>query len=157
MKNLKNSESGLLLIILTLGLIWVRSSWGKFSSGNFVDSLGGILTKSAEHNNYLWYKSFLQNMVIPNSVIFAQMVLWGEFLVAVAIFFSSIYLLNKQKKFAFIILISGLLGGLFLNLNFWFAFAWSSPAADSLNLLMGAIEIVGTVIFYQRVKTKPKA
>lgn len=156
MKNLK-SESGLLLITLTLGLIWARSSWGKFSSGNFVDSLAAILTKSAEHNNYLWYKSFLQNTAIPNSVIFAQMVLWGEFLVAAAIFFSSIYLLKRQNKIMYSILILGLLGGLFLNLNFWLAFAWSGPAADNLNLLMGAIEIVGAVIFYQRVKIKPKA
>lgn len=157
MKNLKNSESGFLLITLVVGLVWARSNWEKFSGGKFVDSLGAILTKSAEHNPNLWYKSFLQDIAIPNSVIFAQMVLWGEFLVAAAILFSSIYLLRKQNRFVYIILISGLSGGFFLNLNFWLAFAWTGAAADNLNLLMGAIELLGAVIFYQRVKIKPAA
>ncbi len=156
MKNLKNSESGLLLIILVVGLTWARSSWGKFESGKFVNSLGAILIKSAEHNPYSWYKSFLQDIAIPNSVIFAQMVLWGELLVAITIIFSSIYLLKKQKKLVYIILISGLLGGLLLNLNFWLAFAFTSPSTDNLNLLMGAIELVGAVIFFQ-AKIKPQA
>lgn len=156
MKNLKNSEFGFLLINLTLGLVWARSSWGKFTGGKFVDSLGITLTKAAEHNPYYWYKSFLQNFAIPNSVIFGQMVLWGEFLVAVTIIFSSVYLLKKQNKFAYFILILGLIGGFFLNLNFWLAFAWTSPATDSLNLLMGAIELIGVVIFYQ-AKMKPAA
>lgn len=156
MKNLKNSEQGFLLITLSIGLVWARSNYEKFIGGRFVDSLGTILTKAAEHNPYSWYKGFLQNTAIPNSIIFAQMVLWGEFLVAVAILFSSIYLLRKQNRFVYIILILGLLGGFFLNLNFWMAFAWTSPAADNLNLLMGVIELVGAVIFF-RTEMKPIA
>ncbi len=156
MKNLKNSEQGILLITLSIGLVWARSNYEKFIGGKFAGSLGTTLTKAAEHNPYIWYKSFLQNFVIPNSVIFGQMVLWGEFLVAVAIIFSSVYLLKKQNNFVCIILISGLLGGFFLNLNFWLAFAWTSPSTDNLNLLMGIIETVGAVIFF-REKMKPVA
>ncbi len=156
MKNLKNNELGFLLITLAIGFVWARSNYEKFMGGKFVDSLGAILTKAAEYNPYPWYKSFLQNIAIPNSVIFAQMVLWGEFLVAAAIIFSSIYLLKKQNKFVYIILILGLSGGFFLNLNFWIAFAWTSPAADNLNLLMAAIELIGIIIFY-RGKMKPTA
>lgn len=156
MKNLKNSEYGFLLITLAVGLIWARSNYEKFIGGKFVDSLGVTLTKAVERNPYSWYKGFLQNIAIPNSVIFGQMVLWGEFLVAVAILFSSAYLLKKQNRFAYIILILGLSGGFFLNLNFWLAFAWTSPSTDNLNLLMGVIELVGVVIFF-RGKMKPTA
>lgn len=156
MKNLKNSEQGFLLITLSIGLVWARSNWEKLIGGKFVDSLGVILTKAAEHNPYSWYKSFLQNTAIPNSIIFAQMVLWGEFLVAAAIIFSSVYLLKKKNRFACIILILGLSGGFFLNLNFWLAFAWTSPSSDNLNLLMAAIELIGVIIFY-RGKMKPTA
>ncbi len=157
MKNLKNSEQGFLLIILSIGLLWARSNYEKFIGGKFVDSLGTTLTKAAEHNPYSWYKSFLQIVAIPNSVIFGQMVLWGEFLVAVAIIFPSIYLLRKQNRFVYTILILGLIGGFFLNLNFWLGFGWTSPSTDNLNLLMGAIELTGAVIFYRRAKMKPIA
>lgn len=154
MKNLKNSEQGFLLITLSIGLVWARSNYEKFIGGKFVDSLSGILTKAADHNPYPWYKSFLQNTAIPNSIIFGQMVLWGEFLVAVTILFSSVYLLKKQNNFVYIILILGLSGGFFLNLNFWLSFGWMSLSTDNLNLLMGAIELIGAVIFY-RAKMKP--
>lgn len=134
----------LLLIILTIGLIWSKSSLGKISSGNFADNLDKTLVKSAQNNPYPFYKDFLQSVVIPNSYLFGQMIVWGEALVALAITLSSVYLLKRpQEKLAKLVLIAGLLGGIFLNVNFWLGFSSTNPAVDSLNLLMMAVELIG--------------
>lgn len=143
----------LLLIFLSLGLLWLKSSLGKFSSGTFVSGLGGTLSKVADKNPYPWFKEFLNNIAIPNSQIFGTLVLWGEFLSALAIILGSIILLKKDSnKFARFILIAGLAGGLFLNITFWLGFGYTSPSTDSLNLLMGVIEVVGLVALTKGIK-----
>lgn len=153
MKKLKNNltmqESflkSLLAIYFILGLTWARSSLEKLSGDKFVDSLGVILTKVAKDNPYIYYRQFLESVAIPNSVMFATLTMYGEFLVAVAILISTFVLFaDPAKKLFYITLILGLFGGIFLNINFWLAFSYNSVAADSLNLLMLFIEIVGVV------------
>lgn len=138
----------LILIFLALGLLWLKSSLAKFSSGNFVSGLGTTLSKAADKNPYPWYKQFLNSVAIPNSQVFGTLVLWGEFLSAAAIILGSLILLKKgSNKFARWILIAGLAGGLFLNITFWLAFGYTSPSTDSLNLLMGVIEVIGILAF----------
>ena len=135
----------LLLIILAVGLIWARSSYGKLSGGNFVSSLATVLIKNSQSNPYPFYKQFLTTVAIPNSVVFGNLTMWGEFLVAVSLVGGSLYLLlfkDANEKLARICLISGLIGGIFLNINFWFAFSWTSAASDSLNLLMILIQAI---------------
>lgn len=124
------------LILLANGLIWLRSSYGKFASGNFVQGLGGTLERFASKNPYSWYKDFLQNVAIPNSQTIGMVVLWGEAFVALAIVGGAVF---KMKR----VLILGLLGGAVLNVLFWLAAGWTSPSTDSLNLLMLVIELVG--------------
>lgn len=135
----------LLYIILALGLVWAKASLGKFSSGNFVPELGQTLLKVQPKNPYPFFKEFLANFAIPNYQIFGTMVLYGEALVAISLILGSSLLLFKKNvnKMVIFLLIIGLLGGLFLNINFWLGFGWTSPAADSLNLLMGVIEAIG--------------
>lgn len=139
---------GFLVIFLLIGLVWLRSSLEKISSGHFVNSLGAILLKAADRNPYSWYKSFLTSIAIPNSQVFGLLTMWGEFLTATAITFGSLYLLfSKIKhKVSYILLLSGLIGGMFLNVTFWLGFGYTSPSTDSLNLLMFFIELNGTVV-----------
>lgn len=138
----------LLLILLSIGLLWAKSSYGKFTSGTFVSGLGGTLSKIVDKNPYPWFKQFLNSIAIPNSQLFGTLVLWGELLSAVAIILGSLILLKKDSnKFARLILIAGLAGGLFLNITFWLAFGYTSPSTDSLNLLMGVIEVIGILAF----------
>ena len=134
-----------LIILLSIGLLWLRSSYGKFTSGTFVNSLGGILTKAADKNPYPLFKQFLTSVAIPNSQVFGLLVLWGELLSAVAITAGVILLLIKSrlKRFASLVLLSGLASGLLLNIVFWLGFGYTSPSTESLNLLMGVIEIIG--------------
>lgn len=141
----------LFFIFLVIGSVWARSGYGKLNSGNFAENLGLMLTKNAQSNPFPLYKDFLHAIAIPNSVIFGQLTMWGELLTALAIVGSVLYLLrtDSPQKFAYWILGAGLTVGLFLNLNFWFAFSWTSPANDSLNLLMGLIELIGIITVFR--------
>jgi|SRR3989338_7257238 len=143
----------LLFIFLALGLLWLRSSLAKFASGNFVSGLGTTLSKVVDKNPYPWYKQFLNTVAIPNSQIFGSLVLWGELLTALAIIFGSVmFFTSKAGKFASLVLMAGLAGGFFLNIIFWLGFGYTSPSTDSLNLLMGVIEIVGLVVLTKGIK-----
>lgn len=138
----------LLVIILSVGLILLRSSFDKFAGGTFVNSLGAILTKSAEKNPYPFFKDILTLVAIPNSQVFGLLVLWGEFLSGVVITLGAIILLLKPQVNRLVkqMLVAGLAGGLFLNVNFWLGFGYTSPSADNLNLLMIVLEAVGLVV-----------
>lgn len=143
----------LLIIFLAMGILWAKSSYGKFTGGTFVSSLGGTLTKTADKNPYPWFKQFLTTVVIPNSKVFGSLVLWGEFLSAVAIIIGALLLLinPKASRQANIILIAGLAGGLFLNIIFWLGFGYTSPSTDSLNLLMAVVEIIGITFLLKQI------
>lgn len=135
----------LLLVLLSVGLLWLKSSLGKLTSGNFVSNLGGTLTKTADKNPYPFFKQFLLSVAIPNSQIFGSLVMWGEFLSAVAITLGALMLLvnPKANKLVSLLLIAGLAGGAFLNIIFWLGFGYSNASTDSLNLFMAVVEIIG--------------
>lgn len=137
----------LLVILLVIGLLWLKSSYGKITGGTFVTSLGATLTKVADKNPNLWFKQFLISTAIPNSQLFGLLVLWGELLCGIAITLGSILLLfqSKPNRMVGLMLGAGLVAGFLLNINFWLGFGYSNPSTDSLNLLMAAIEVIGLV------------
>lgn len=147
----------LLLILLADGLIWLRSSIGKFPPEKFIGGLGGTLQRFASNNPYPWYKDFLQNFAIPNSQTFGFLTFYGELLVALSITLASAYLLFKKQvnKIVLIILGLGLFGGMFLNTIFWLASGWMSPSTDSLNLLMFGIQLIALVVVFKESKRVP--
>lgn len=151
MPNPKNNVSNklplyFLLILLAIGLIWLKSSYGKLTGGVFVDTLGKTLTMFASKNPYPWYKSFLTNVAIPSSATFGLLTMWGELLTAVSITASSVLLIaTGGSKLIKIILLLGLLAGAYLNAIFWLASAWTSPSTDSLNLLMLTLEAIAAI------------
>lgn len=134
-----------LLMLLSVGFIWLRSSVGKFTGGTFVDTLAGTLGKFASNNPYAWYKNYLQIVAIPNAKTIGMVIMWSEFLAAISITGAILYLLfgSEKNKIAQIILLIGLIGGMILNANFWLAAGWMSPSTESVNLLMFLIQGVG--------------
>ena len=142
----------LLIILLSVGLLWLRSSFGKFTGGTFVNSLGATLTKTAEKNPYPWFKDFLTSVAIPNAQVFGLLVLWGEILSAVAITVGAIMLLmnSHPNKFVSLVLVAGLAGGALLNIVFWLGFGYTSPSTESLNLLMAVVQIIGIFFVMQQ-------
>lgn len=140
--------NGFLSIILTIGGIWLRSSSAKLSGGVFVNTLEQTLIKFASNNPYLWYKQFLQSTAIPNAKLLALLIMWGELLVALSVTCAAILLFFKPgNKTIEIILLGGLIGGLILNTNFYFAAGWTSPSTESVNLLMAIIEVIAIVAY----------
>lgn len=138
---------GFIIIMLILGLIWARSSYAKITGGVFAQSLGGVLTKTAPANPYPFYKNFLLSVAIPNAEMFGNLTVWGEFLVAVSILGGGYLLLKHPTNKLFRkVLIAGLIGGAFLNLNFWLAFSSTSLSTDNLNLLMLTTEAIGAFV-----------
>lgn len=137
----------LLLILLSIGLLWLRSSYGKLTGGTFVQALGETLSKVAPKNPYPWFKDFLTSVAVPNSQVLGSLVLWGELLSAVAITVGASMLLIKPKasKLVSLVLVLGLAGGVFLNIIFWLGFGYTSPSTDSLNLLMAIVQIIGII------------
>lgn len=144
----------MLIVILANGFIWARSSYGKFTLGNFVENLGGTLTKFASNNPYPWIKDFLQNTAATNSQLFGNLTLWGESLVTVAIVIPGLYFLvaNKYNKLLRLLLVAGLLGGMFFNIVFYFAAGWVSPSTESLNLLMFMTQLIGLVAVARTIR-----
>lgn len=124
-----------------LGYEWFMAGWGKIHNPAWVgDSAGtalqgfikGAVAKSVcaptapvcHVDVQAWYATFLQNMVLPNSVLWSFMVSWGEVVVGVA-------------------LILGLFVGLaaffgaFMNLNFLLAGTVSvNPIMFTLGLFL---------------------
>jgi len=135
----------LLWILLSVGLLWSKSSYGKLTGGTFVSGLDQTLSKVVDKNPYPFFKQFLTDVAIPNSVLFGNLTLWGEVLAAISITLGAILLLFKPSvnKLVYLAVIGGLAGGLVLNVVFWFGFGWTSPSTDSLNLLMAVVEIIG--------------
>lgn len=142
----------LLWVLLSLGLLWSRSSYGKLTGGTFVSSLGQTLSKVTDKNPYPFFKQFLTDVAIPNSVLFGNLTLWGEVLVAISITVGAILLLFNPSvnKLVYLAVIGGLVGGLLLNVVFWFGFGYTSPSTDSVNLLMAAIEVIGIVVLLKQ-------
>jgi len=136
-----------LLIYLSIGFVWARSFYEKLMSGKFVDTIGFALVKFASKNPYPFYKAYLEKVVIPNAKAYGYVTLWGEFLTATAILGGVLYFFIKpgENKLIEIILLAGLVGGIFLNGNFWFASGWMSPAGDNLNILMFVLELIGSI------------
>lgn len=137
------------LVLLVIGLDWLRSSVGKITGGKFVATLASTLNKFTSNNPNTWYTDFLKGTVIPNSNFFGNLVMWGEFLSAVSIILGSLYFLlnKKENRIVEYIFFIGLIGGILLNFNFYFASGWMSPSTESLNLLMFVIQLIGVVVF----------
>lgn len=145
-----------LLVLLAVGLLWLRSSYGKLTGGTFVQNLGETLTKVAPKNPYPWFKEFLTSVAIPNSPIFGTLVLTGEFLSAVLITAGALGLLINPRPHKLLVkaLTVGLLIGVFLNIIFWLGFGYTSPSTESLNLLMAVIEVIGIAVLVSSFSQK---
>lgn len=152
----KNFFYGFMLILLVHGLIWLRSSYSKLYGGKFVDELEKTLVFFASKNPYPLVKDFLQDIAIPNSKLFGNLTMWGEFLSALAIISGTSYLLIRKTpdKKGVIVLIAGLLGGAFLNAVFWFSSGWMSPSTETVNLIMFTTQLIGAVVLIKSLSLK---
>ena len=82
-----------------------------------------LVTKQAAENPILWYKTFLEQTVLPNSALFAQLTAWGEVLVGLSLTTGCLAGL-------------GALGGLWLSINYGLASMHMSAASKGFHYML---------------------
>lgn len=142
-------SKGFLSVLLVPGFIFFKAGLDKIIAGKFPSILGAVLTQFASRNPNSWYKDFLTTTAIPNASTFGQLVMWGEFLAGAAILVGCFFLLLRPpKQSALVLLFAGLIGGVFLNLNFWLGGGWTSKTKELLNLVMIGIQGIGAIVVF---------
>lgn len=154
---LQKENKYLYLIFMVAGFIFLRSGYGKVTEGKFVTGLAATLEKFAAKNPYPFFRDFLNNIAIPNSELFGVLTMWGEVLTGLSLFFISAYILftGRGSKLLYLLLSLGLLGGMFLNVIFYLASAWTSPSTEGLNLVLFLTEAIG-LVFVLNTKLRSK-
>lgn len=89
------------------GIFFAWHGFGKLRRGNFADGLAGFLNGNME-NSFGFYRPFVESVVLPNNVLFASLVAWGELLVGLAM------IAGFATRYAAV-------AGALMVLNFWFA------------------------------------
>lgn len=140
------------VILLEIGLVWLRSGFGKLEGGSFVGNLGKTLIVFSSKNSYPFVKNFLTEIAIPNSQLFGFLTMYGEVFVGATLAIGSLLLIFKKmenKILNFFISIA-LIVSIFLSTVFWLSAGWMSASTDTLNLLMLGIE---SVLFFYFIRT----
>lgn len=153
MSKIENPESRYLnLLQCILGILWLKSCYGKFISNDFIDNIAKTLIFFSSKNPVGWYRTFLMNVAIPNAHLFAELSRWGELTGGVLLVLTSIYSLYKyQSTISSLLAITGLLVVMNLNFNFGLASYWTSPANEALNLLMFLVELIILIYQFKRI------
>ena len=115
------SGISLLLLRLALSYVWLTAGVSKLFNKQFINTFSETLHEFAKNTHYSFYTSILNDHIIPNSQIFAQLTIWGEILTGIA------FLLGFPLFLAAAV-------GIFMNLNYYFV-ATTVPS-QFLNLIM---------------------
>ncbi|GGA71258.1 DoxX family protein [Ornithinibacillus halotolerans] len=74
----------LTLLRIYIGYKWITAGFSKISSGSF--NAGGFIEMASESSVVPeWWAAFLKTVAVPNQELFSFMVMWGEFLVGLAL------------------------------------------------------------------------
>ncbi len=126
----------LAVLRIVVGLYFVKSLITKMSvvmlggvipvpvvSGRWLDVMPKIVTRQASENPLIFYKQFLENTVLTNSNLFAQLTAWGETAVGIGL------TLGLLTGIASIV-------GLVLVTNYGLATQWMSPGQQGFHLVL---------------------
>jgi thiosulfate dehydrogenase [quinone] large subunit len=78
------ARAALVLLRIYLGVIFLLAAWPKLG-GDFTPGLTGFLQKVALENGHPFYREFVRRVVLPNALLFASLITWGELLVGVTL------------------------------------------------------------------------
>lgn len=74
----------LALLRIYIGYRWVSAGFSKMTSGGF--EAGGFIQMATESSTVPgWWAAFLETVALPNQGLFSFLVMWGEFLVGIAL------------------------------------------------------------------------
>ena len=123
----------LTLLRVYLGVVFLIAAIPKLRE-DFTPGLTAFVEQRAMEHSHLFYREFLQEVVLPNAPLFATLVTWGEFLVGVSLILGLMTRLSATVA-------------LLLTLNYMLAkgaWPWTPSSNDaafaaiSLALLIGA-------------------
>jgi thiosulfate dehydrogenase [quinone] large subunit len=127
------ARAALVLLRVYLGVVFLIAAVPKLR-GDFATQLTAFLEQRAMEQSHAFYRGFLQEVVLPNTQLFAALVTWGEFLVGVLLILGLITRLSATVA-------------LLLTLNYMLAkgaWPWTPSSNDaafaaiSLALMIGA-------------------
>ena len=127
------ARAALVLLRVYLGVVFLIAAVPKLR-GDFATQLTAFLEQRAMEQSHPFYRVFLQEVVLPNTQLFAALVTWGEFLVGVLLILGLITRLSATVA-------------LLLTLNYMLAkgaWPWTPSSNDaafaaiSLALMIGA-------------------
>jgi thiosulfate dehydrogenase [quinone] large subunit len=78
------ARAALTLLRVYLGGVFLIAAIPKLRK-DFTPGLTGFVEQKALEHSHLFYREFLQEVVLPNAQLFATLVTWGEFLVGVTL------------------------------------------------------------------------
>ena len=111
----------LLLLRLAISYIWLSAGISKLFNSKFISTFPLTISGFSKGTHFEFYTGFLNQYVLPNSYIFAQLTIWGEILTGIA------FLLGFP-------LIVATLIGIFMNVNY-FLVATTTPS-QFLNIIL---------------------
>lgn len=127
---------------IMLGVWFVKALFSKMDFvllGGFLPSIGVeqrwidlmpvLVAKQAAQNPILWYKSFVESTVLPNSALFAHLTAWGETLVGLSLMLG---------LFAGV----GSLGALWLSSMYGLASWHMSPSSQGFHYMLIVVSVV---------------
>lgn len=125
----EKKESGVWLALLRifLGGILLYAGFQKITNPAF--AIDKVMAYFASKNPYPWYRDFLTGYAIPQSGLFALLVVWGELLLGGALILG--FLTNLVALITF-----------FMFLNYHFAASWISSASLYLHLIIMATSLI---------------
>src|SRR6266700_3278394 len=94
----KAARSLLAAIQAIVGWEWFMSGSNKVLSGTFPQGLASAMSEGLKNNPNDWYASFLQRVIVPNSVFFGYLIQWSESLVGVVLLAGALLLLTSVRK-----------------------------------------------------------
>jgi len=125
-----------------IGWEWLMSGGNKLLSGTFPQDLADTLSSMFKGNPDSWYVSFLQSVVLPQSVFYGYLVEWTEVAIGVILLGGAVILLGQPRQkgqaqyrltlvYSSAAMIAALVGA-FLTINFHFmAGGWILPWFNS--------------------------
>ncbi len=116
------------LLRIYTGIFFAWHGFAKISGGNFADGMSGFLNSRLE-SSFSSYRPFIESIVLPNSVLFATIIAWGELLIGLAL------LVGLATRYAAV-------AGALLVANFWFAKGEAFLAASNHDVIWLVIFIV---------------
>ena len=127
LRDLETSAVGLLTVQLVIGYEWVISGWTKLWRGGFAVGLSDELRDSSRGVSG-WFRSFLDDTVIPHGWAFGWFVLAAELAVGTALLGTATVFLVRRHRLRFstrqlLLAVTAFasVGGILMNLSFHLA------------------------------------